>query len=164
VSPIVLLSGSIHMVKSMKRSVGCAMLVSCLAACASNTRWSEFEQTEPSLVAAHIFASIECTGQEECGMRWQRTKEYVSRFSATRIQHADGNGIETAQPHEEGVVYLSATQVPLDGPGERARIKLKGMCRGMYKDDGSPGLFYASCANEIRSIETNFRGFVLAPA
>lgn len=44
-----------------------------------------------------------------------------------------------------------------------ARIRLKGMCKGMYGMDGGPGLLYTQCAAQIRSIETNFRGFILAP-
>jgi hypothetical protein len=61
------------------------------------------------------------------------------------------------------VVYLSATRTPSDKSGEGARISLKGMCRGMYGMDGGPGWLYASCASQIRSIEMNFRAFVLAP-
>jgi hypothetical protein len=161
---IVLLSGSICMVESMRKPVACALLISCLAACASDARWGEFVKTEPALVEARQYASVECTGHVECAMRWQRTMEYVNRYSATRIRYADLYGIETARPHEAGVVYLSATQIQLDGPGERARISLKGMCRGMYGNDGGPGLLYASCAEQIRTIELNFRVFVLAPA
>jgi hypothetical protein len=89
--------------------------------------------------------------------------EYVARYSATRIRHADSAGIETRRPLEAGVVYLSAMRTPSDKSGERARISLKGMCRGMYGMDRGPGWIYASCASQIRSVEMIFRAFVLAP-
>ncbi|KAK45587.1 hypothetical protein BG58_16490 [Caballeronia jiangsuensis] len=147
----------------MKKRAIYAILLAALCACASEERWNRFEQTESALMQAREFASVDCSGTYECTQRWERTRQYVARYSATRIYRADQSEIETGRPLEAGVVYLWATRTPA-GPGsERARIRLKGMCKGMYGMDGGPGLLYAQCAAQIRSIETNFRGFVVAP-
>ncbi|WP_250538916.1 MULTISPECIES: hypothetical protein [unclassified Caballeronia] len=146
-----------------KQCMGTVLLLG-LAACASDARWNQFRQTEPTLVEAREFATIDCSGSDECAQRWDRTRQYVARYSATRIRHADAAAIETGRPLEAGVVYLWATRTPAAPGSGRARISLKGMCRGMYGMDGGPGWLYAQCASQIRSIEMNFRGFVLAPA
>jgi len=133
-----------------------------LAACSSDERWNRFRETEPLLAEARELASIECSGLEECTARWERTRQYVTRYSATRIRHADAAEIETGRPLEAGVVYLWATRTPAAGNGDHARISLKGMCRGMYGMDGGPGWLYASCASQIRSIEMKFRNYVVS--
>ncbi|SAK93933.1 hypothetical protein [Caballeronia ptereochthonis] len=148
----------------MRKPALCAVSLLGLAACSSGARWNEFRQTEPALVQAREFASIDCFGPEECSRLWERTRQYVARYSATRIRREDAAEIETGRPLEAGVVYLWATRTPTGNGGERARISLKGMCRGMYGMDGGPGWRYAQCASRIRSIEMNFRGFVGAPA
>lgn len=147
----------------MKRRAICAILLAGLGACASEARWTRFEQTEAALMQAREFASVDCSGISECTQRWERTRQYVARYSATRIRRADQAQIETGRPLEAGVVYLWATRTAVDPGSERARIRLKGMCKGMYGMDGGPGLLYTQCAAQIRSIETNFRGFILAP-
>lgn len=140
-----------------------AVLLLGLAACASDARWKQFEQTESALMKAREFASIDCSGDDECAQRWNRTRQYIARHSATRICRADDANIETGRPLEAGVVYLWATRTPPGPGGERARIRIKGMCKGMYGTDGGPGLLYSQCAEQIHSIEMNFRSFVLAP-
>ncbi|MFM0136364.1 hypothetical protein [Caballeronia grimmiae] len=110
---------------------------------------------------AREFAFVDCSGDDQCAQRWNRTRQYIARHSATRIRRADAVEIETGRPLEAGVVYLWATRTPA-GPGsERAHIRIKGMCKGMYGMDGGPGLLYAQCAEQIRCIEMNFRSFVL---
>ncbi|MFM0326562.1 hypothetical protein [Caballeronia glebae] len=148
--------------KMRKRAI-CTILLFELGACASQERWNRFEQTEAALMKAREFASVDCSGIDECTQRWERTRQYVARYSATHIRLADQTEIETGRPLEAGVVYLWATRTPAGTGSERARIRLKGMCKGMYAMDGGPGLLYAQCAAQIRSIETNFRGFILAP-
>lgn len=120
----------------MKKRAICAILLAGLGACASDARWNRFEQTEAALMQARECASVDCSGIEECTQRWERTREYVVRYSAT----------------------LWNRQVSARVSGSR-----EGMCKGMYAMDGGPSLLYAQCAAQIRSIETNFRGFVLAP-
>lgn len=147
------------------RMLYAALLLSA-AACSSDARWNRFRETEPRLAEAREFASVECTGRDECTARWERTRQYVARYSATRIHRADAASIETGRPLEAGVVYLWATRAPAAGnafDGDRARISLRGMCRGMYGMDGGPGWLYASCASQIRSIEMNFRKYVVEP-
>jgi hypothetical protein len=149
--------------RDMRKPTLCAIVLLGLAACSSDARWNEFRQTDPQLAEARELALVDCSGREECSQRWERAMEYVARYSATRIRHADSSGIETGRPLEAGVVYLSATRTPSDKSEQRSRISLKGMCKGMYGMDGGPGWLYASCASQIRSIEMNFRAFVLAP-
>ncbi|MDR5777500.1 MULTISPECIES: hypothetical protein [unclassified Caballeronia] len=90
----------------MRKSALCAALLLGLAACAPDDRWNRFRQTEPALVEAREFAAIDCAGPDECSRRWERTREYVARYSATRIRRANAAEIETGRPLEAGVVYL----------------------------------------------------------
>ncbi len=58
-------------------------------------------------------------GRTSCEAIWKRTRDYVARYSATRISREDDTAIETERPHEFGVLYLwaSRTLVPGEIPG-----------------------------------------------
>ncbi len=138
------------------------LVVTGIAACATDARWNDFRRTEADLQEAREAGTVECIGQEACAQAWQRTQQYVEENSATRTGSVSETTIRTEEPHEFGVVYLWAMRTQVDGAGGRSRISLKGMCRGMYRGDGGPGWLYQNCAEQLRRVEENFRPFVLS--
>jgi hypothetical protein len=135
-----------------------ALAIAGLAACTTQTRVAALRDTEIQLEAARAQASVSCSGRADCDRLWDLTKKYVAERSVTPIRRADETAIETAEPHMFGAVYVWATRTTDDSGA--ATISLKGMCRGMYRADGSAGWLYRSCAEQIRAVEMNFRSFV----
>lgn len=129
-----------------------------LAACSTQACIDAFRHTEIQLEEARSNASIECSTSADCDRLWSLTKRYVARNSVTRIRRADDTAIETAMPHTFGTVYVWASRTADDSGG--TTISIKGMCRGMYRDDGSPGWLYKSCAGQIRAVEMDFRSLI----
>jgi hypothetical protein len=114
--------------------------------------------SEIQLEAARAQASVSCSARTDCDRMWSLTKKYVAQRSVTPIRRADDTAIETAEPHMFGAVYVWAARTTDDAGA--STIRLKGMCRGMYRADGNPGWLYTSCAQQIRAVETDFRAFV----
>jgi hypothetical protein len=129
-----------------------------LAACSTDARVAARRDTELQLQQARTQASVNCSGSADCDRMWSLTKKYVAQRSVTPIRRADDTVIETAEPHMFGAVYVWATKTTDDAGA--STIRLKGMCRGMYRADGNPGWLYTSCAQQIRAVETDFRAFV----
>lgn len=134
------------------------VMIAGLAACATEARLAALRDTEIQLDEARAHASVECSTRADCDRLWTLTRTYVAQRSVTPIRHADEAVIETAEPHMFGAVYVWATRTT-DERGA-STISLKGMCRGMYRADGSPGWLYKSCVEQIRAVEMNFRAFV----
>jgi hypothetical protein len=142
----------------MKNNLVLALIIAGLAACATEARVAALRDTEIQLEEARARASVECATHADCDRLWTLTRTYVAQQSVTPIRRADETAIETAEPHMFGGVYVWATRTT-DERGA-STISLKGMCRGMYRADGSPGWLYKSRAEHIRAVEMNFRAFV----
>lgn len=134
------------------------LAVAGLSACSTQARVDALRNSETQLLQARAQAWVSCAARAECDRLWSLTKEYVAQRSVTPIRRADDTAIETAEPHTFGAVYVWATRTT-DDTGT-STIKLKGMCRGMYRADGNPGWLYKSCAQQICAVETEFRGYV----
>lgn len=134
------------------------LAVAGLAACSTEARVAARRNTEIQLQQARTQASVHCVSRDDCERIWSLTKQYVAQRSVTPVRRADDTAIETAEPHMFGAVYVWATKTT-DDTGA-STIRLKGMCRGMYRADGNPGWLYTSCAQQIRAVETDFRAFV----
>ena len=128
-----------------------------LAGCATQARLTSFRQSEIALQEARQQASVDCSTEPQCSRVWMLARNYVEARSATRIRRADDSIIETAAPHTFGVAYFWAEK---EAAGGVSTIHLRGMCRGMYSSDGGPGWMYASCAEQIREAEMQFRSFI----
>lgn len=135
-----------------------AFAIAGLAACTTQTRVAAVRDTGIQLEEARTHASVECSVRADCDRLWSLTKTYVAQRSVTPIRRADDTVIETAEPHMFGAVYVWATRTTDDSGA--STIRLKGMCRGMYRADGNPGWLYRSCAEPIRAVEMDFRSFV----
>lgn len=143
------------------RMAAVALLTIIVAGCSSTqARVAAHRDTEIALQQARELAHVDCSAVADCERLWTRTTLYVRQRSVTPIRHADDTTIETAEPHEFGAVYLWATRTS-DANGV-STIRIKAMCRGMYRADGNPGWFYRTCAEQIRSVETDFRPFIRA--
>ena len=138
------------------------LLTLVVAGCSSPARVAAHRDTEIALEKARELAYVDCSARADCDRLWSRTKVYVAKRSVTPIRHADDTTIETAEPHMFGAVYVWATRTS-DVSGV-STIRIKGMCRGMYRTDGNPGWLYGACAEQIRSVETDFRAFIGAPS
>lgn len=141
-----------------RRLAALALLLITVAGCSTEAGVAARRDTEIALERARELARVQCTAPADCDRLWDRTRLYVAQRSATPIRHADDTMIETAEPHTFGEVYVWATRTT-DASGV-STIQVKGMCRGMYRADGDPGLLYGTCAEQIRSVETDFRSFV----
>ncbi|QCP49898.1 hypothetical protein FAZ95_12360 [Trinickia violacea] len=131
--------------------------LSVLAGCATQAQLDAFRQSEIALQEARQQAFVECSTEPQCSRVWMLARHYVEARSATGIRRADDSVIEAAAPHTFGVAYFRAEKEAGDGV---SIIHLRGMCRGMYSSDGGPGWMYASCAEQIREAEMQFRGFI----
>jgi hypothetical protein len=142
----------------MKNGLSLTTLLAAFAGCATDAQLESFRQTEIQLLEARAQASALCATALACARGWTLTQTYVAQHSKTPIRRADDSVIETAMPHTFGVAYFWAEK----NAGEKgsATIRLKGMCRGMYSSDGGPGWMYATCAEQIRAGEMDFRRFV----
>ena len=129
-----------------------------LGACSTEADIATLRETEVQLEEARAEASMSCSTRTDCDRLWSLTKKYVAQRSVTPIRRADDVAIETAEPHVYGAVYVWATRTT-DDTGASI-IRLKGMCRGMYRDNGKPGWLYTSCARQIRAVEADFRAYV----
>lgn len=135
-----------------------ALAVAGLGACSTEARVAEVRDSEAQLLQARARASVNCSARAECDRLWSLTKKYVAQHSVTPIRRADDTAIETAEPHVFGAVYVWATRTT-DDTGT-STIRLRGMCRGMYRADGNPGWLYTSCAQQIRAVEADFRAYI----
>ncbi|APR39302.1 hypothetical protein [Paraburkholderia sp. SOS3] len=124
-------------------------------------RGSAFEKSEAGLAMARERASITCRAPDVCDAIWQRTRAYVAEHSPTRIRRADAGAIETERPHEFGVAYFWAERIACEDGS--TRIRLKGLCRGMYDSVGGPGWTYRQCAPQIEQAQTAFARAVAPP-
>ncbi|MBC8751105.1 MULTISPECIES: hypothetical protein [Paraburkholderia] len=134
------------------------LAVAGLAACSSEARIAALRDSEIQLQQARTQAWVNCSAGADCDRLWTLTKKYVAQRSVTPIRRADDTAIETTEPHMFGAVYVWATRTTDDAGA--STIRLKGMCRGMYRADGNPGWLYTSCAQQIRAVERDFRVFV----
>ena len=134
------------------------LLMALLAACSTQGRIAACRDTEIALANARDLARVACSTAADCDRLWRRTGLYVAQRSATPIRRSDDTAIETAEPHTFGALYVWATRTT-DANGI-STIQIKGMCRGMYRANGTPGLLYDSCAEQIRAVETDFRPFI----
>ncbi|MFM0725942.1 hypothetical protein PQQ53_19960 [Paraburkholderia strydomiana] len=139
-----------------------ALLTIIVAGCSTEARIASHRDTEIALEKARDLAYVDCSARVDCGQLWKRTRLYVAQRSVTPIRHADDTTIETAEPHQFGAVYVWATRTS-DASG-MSTIRIKGICRGMYRTDGTPGWLYGTCAEQIRAVETDFRPFIGAPS
>jgi hypothetical protein len=126
-----------------------------LHGCAGNADLAAFRNSEVQLEDARAEASVNCTTREDCDQIWNRARLYVETHSRTPIRRMDDGSIETSVPHAAGIAYFWADRLTNDAG--ITTIRLKGMCRGMYDADGSPGLTYQVCADQIRQAEADFR-------
>jgi hypothetical protein len=148
----------------MKRRLLSVMAVASLEACTMSGSPMDSHRYEIALDEARDDASIDCVGQAACDAMWQRTLEFVKQHSVTNITRENKTVIETAEPHESGVLYLWASRSPIgDGIGS-STIRVKGLCRGMYTTDGDPAWMYVPCAALIMSAEREFRQFAAGAA
>ena len=129
-----------------------------LAACTTEARFDALRDTEIQLEEARAHAWVSCSARANCDRVWSLTKTYVAQHSSTPIRRADETAIETDEPHTFGAVYVWATRTT-DASGA-STIRLKAMCRGMYRADGNPGWLYSSCGEQIRAVEHNFPSFI----
>ncbi|ASV99043.1 hypothetical protein CJU94_13310 [Paraburkholderia aromaticivorans] len=135
-----------------------ALLMIILAGCNTEARVAARRDTEIALETAREQAHVDCSSSADCERLWRLTRLYVVQRSVTPIRRADDTAIETAEPHTFGAVYVWATRTSnADG---MSTIEIKGMCRGMYRADGNPGWLYGTCAEQIRSVEMEFRSFI----
>ena len=142
----------------MKNGLILALALVGLASCTTEAGVAALRNTEIQLEEARAHARVDCSGRVDCDRLWDLTKQYVAQRSVTPIRRADETAIETAEPHVFGAVYVWATRTT-DANGA-STIRLNGMCRGMYRADGSPGLMYTTCAAQIRAVEMDFRPFI----
>lgn len=142
------------------RHLTLAAALASLTACASNADVTALRRNEIQLQQARAQASVTCASEAQCNAAWRLTQDYIASHSVTDMTRADANVIETAQPHGFGKVWLAASKAPADGGG--SLIRLKAMCDGMYRSDGTPGWFYQTCSDAIRRIDEGFRSFVEA--
>jgi hypothetical protein len=143
----------------MKRRLALMMAVAGLGACTMSGSPIDSHRYEVALDVARDDAAIDCVGQVVCDAMWQRTREFVKQHSVTNIIRANKTVIETAEPHESGVLYLWASRTLMgDGTGS-STIRVKGLCRGMYTTDGNPAWMYVTCAELITHAEREFRQF-----
>jgi hypothetical protein len=143
----------------MKRAIALAATFATLTACTGNWIHNDTRAGDAELQAAQALAEVDCVGQRACERLWKRTREYVVRQSLTQIKRSDDSVIETAQPHEFGILYIWASKEPLSNGPSAWAIRLNVMCRGMYKSDGSRGWLYESCARQVEQAERGFRPY-----
>jgi hypothetical protein len=144
------------------RMAAVALLTIIVAGCSTEARIAAHRDTEIALEKARELAYVDCSARADCDQLWKRTRLYVVLRSVTPIRHADDTTIETTEPHEFGAVYVWAMRT--GNANGVSTIRIKGMCRGMYRTDGNPGWLYRTCAEQIRSVETDFRPFIGAPS
>ena len=137
------------------------VMIAGLHGCATNADLAAFRYSEVQLEDARAEASVNCTAREDCDQIWNRARLYVETHSRTPIRRMDDGSIETSVPHAAGIAYFWADRLTNDAG--ITTIRLKGMCRGMYVADGSPGLTYQVCADQIRQAEADFRRTVGEP-
>jgi hypothetical protein len=140
------------------RLAALALQIIMMAGCNTQARIAATRSTEIALGNARNVARVDCSRPAECERLWHRTELYLAQRSAAPIRHADDTSIETAVPHTFGTIYVWATRT-IDAGGV-STIRIIGMCRGMYRADGSPGWLYQTCAEQIRAVETDFRSFI----
>jgi hypothetical protein len=146
----------------MKRVTLMSIVLTSMAACAGGWPHTDTQADDARFQAAHERVSIDCLGRTSCEAIWKRTRDYVARYSATRISKADDTAIETERPHEFGVLYLWASRTLVPGDPEASRIRLNVMCRGMVKSDGTRGWLYATCVRQVTPVELGFRDYATA--
>ena len=144
----------------MKQGLLLMIAVASLGACTTGGLLIDSRHYEVALDEAHDDASIRCVGRVACDVMWQRTREFVMQRSATNIIRANRTTIETAEPHESGVLYLWASRIAAGDGTDSSIVRVKGLCHGMYTSDGNPAWMYVTCAELITQAERAFRQFV----
>ncbi|MFM0472153.1 hypothetical protein [Paraburkholderia strydomiana] len=134
------------------------LLIIVLGGCSTQGSTAAYRDIEIALENARQSARVDCPTQADCERLWQRTEIYVTQRSATPVRRSDDSKIETAEPHTFGAVYVWATRTT--GGNGVSTIQIRGMCRGVYRADGAPGMLYKTCAEQIRTVETGFRAFI----
>jgi hypothetical protein len=130
-------------------------MIAAVNSCATSADLAAFRASEVQLEDARVQALVNCTSREVCDQIWNRARLYVETHSRTPIRRMDDTSIETSMPHAAGIAWFWAER--LTNEAGITTIRLKGMCRGMYTTDGSPGLTYQVCADQIRQAEADFR-------
>lgn len=141
-----------------RRLAAVVLLTIILAGCSTEAHIAARRDTEIALEEARELARVDCADRAICERLWRRTELYVAQRSVTPIRYADDARIETAEPHTFGAIYIWATRTT--NASGVSTIQIRGMCRGMYRADGNPGWLYSTCAEQIRSVETDFRSFI----
>jgi len=144
----------------MKRGLLLMIAVASLGACTTGGLLIDSRHYEVALDEAHDDASIRCVGRVACDVMWQRTRDFVKQRSATSIIRANQTTIETAEPHESGVLYLWASRIAAGDGTDSSIVRVKGLCHGMYTSDGNPAWMYVTCTELITQAEKAFRQFV----
>ena len=136
------------------RTLPAISLAVLLCACAADASREAFRRSETELEAARERGSIECATPGDCELAWKRARQFVQTHSPTPVERQTDDAIETRMPHEFGVAYFWAARlVTEDGT---TVIRLKGLCRGMYRSDGGPGWTYWDCASQLRNAQIEF--------
>lgn len=138
---------------STRRALAPVLVLTTLAACATQADNEVFRKTEIELAAVRERAAIECSTSRACSLAWSRTRVFVQSHSPTPVERVTDESIETRMPHEFGVAYFWAAR---ETSAAGTTIRLKGMCRGMYSTDGGPGWTYAHCAEQLRRVQFEF--------
>lgn len=125
-----------------------------LGACATDASREAFRRSETELEAARERGLTECMTPGDCEQAWNRARRFVQEHSPTPIERLTDDTIETRAPHEFGVAYFWAARL-LTEDGTTV-IRLKGLCRGMYRSDGGPGWAYRRCASQLRDAQIEF--------
>jgi hypothetical protein len=144
---------------AMEPAIVLAAAFASLTACSGDWIHNDSRAGDAKLQAAQELSEIECVGQTGCERVWRRTRDYVARQSATQIKRSDDSVIEIELPHEFGILYMWASKEPSLNDPNAWVVRLKVMCRGMYKSDGSPGWLYESCARQVEQVELGFRPY-----
>lgn len=135
-------------------AIALAGTLAAFAACATDASREAFRRSETDLETARENGAIKCATRGDCVQAWGRARLFVLTHSPTPIERATDNTIETRMPHEFGVAYFWAARVRTDDG--TTVIRLKGLCRGMYRSDGGPGWAYRGCASQLREAQIEF--------
>ena len=144
----------------MKSKLLLSIAVASLCACTTSRSPIDSQSYDIALDEARDDASISCVGRVACDTMWQRTLEFVTHHSATKIWRVNQTSIETGKPCEFGVLYIWASRTAAGDAIGSSTIRIKGLCRGMYSSDGTPAWMYGKCAELITQAEREYHLYV----
>jgi hypothetical protein len=147
-------------VQLMKWKLLWSVALAILSACTTNRSPADSQRYDIALEEARDDAAVNCVGRVECDAVWQRTLEFVTQHSATKIWRVNQTSIETGKPCEFGVLYIWASRTVLSNDVDRSTIRIKGLCRGMYTSDGTPAWMYETCAELIMQAAKDYHVYV----